>query len=255
MNPSVTIHTIIKNEDQWIWYALMSVIDFADQILIYDTGSTDNTLDIIKSINSPKIVLESHLASTREDLVKLRQLQLDRTRTPWFMLLDGDEIWPQENLHQLFKAAAGANSPTLAFVTRTRNCIGDIYHYLPEAKGHYRIAGRTGHLNIRLIRKAPDLRVMGEYPLETYTLAGTPIQNLESRTQFVDTWYLHLTHLSRSTLRSSTSSVIDRLKKHKFRFGIKMTRAELPQVLWQSRPTLVPPPITNRWLELIKSIL
>ena len=96
---------------------------------------------------------------------------------------------------------------------------------------------------------------MGEYPLETYTLAGTPIQNLESRTQFVDTWYLHLTHLSRSTLRSSTSSVIDRLKKHKFRFGIKMTRAELPQVLWQSRPTLVPPPITNRWLELIKSIL
>src|SRR3989344_7832345 len=98
MKPLVTVHVLIKNEDRWIWYALMSVLDYVDKILIYDTGSTDKTIDIIKSIDSPKIIFESHPISTRQGLVKLRQHQLDRTRTPWFMLLDGDEIWPRPNL-------------------------------------------------------------------------------------------------------------------------------------------------------------
>ena len=253
MNPTITIHTMIKNEDRWIWYALMSVIDFADQILIYDTGSTDRTLDIIQSISSPKIILESYPNLTRKQLVELRQLQLDRTTTSWFMLLDGDEIWPRNNLRQLMQAAASANSDTLAFATRTRNCVGDIYHYLPEHKGHYHIAGRTGHLNIRLIKKTPGLKLVGEYPLETYTWRGTPIQDLTSQIEFIDTWYLHTTHLPRSTRVSP--NVIDRIKKRKFRFGITMPKSELPEVFWQPRPALVPPPSTNRWLELFKSIV
>ena len=193
MNPKVTVNTIIKNEDRWIWYALMSVIDFADQILIYDTGSTDKTLAIIKTINSPKIILESHQASTRIDLVKLRQHQLNHTQTPWFMLLDGDEIWPRSNIAQLLDAATKAKPETLALFNRTRNCIGDVFHYLPGSKGRYRIKGKTGHLNIRLIRNLPGLKVIGSYPLETYAFGGTPVQGLESNIQFIDTWYLHTT--------------------------------------------------------------
>ncbi len=249
--PKITVHTIIKNEDRWIWYALMSVIDYADQILVYDTGSTDQTFPIIKTIVSPKIILESHPISTRQDLVKLRQHQLDRTTTPWFMLLDGDEIWPQENLSKLLHAAAQASTDTLAFFTRTRNCVGDIYHYLPESAGRYHIKDITGHLNTRLIRKTPGLKVVGEYPLEAYTLHDTSIQDLTSKIKFVDTWYLHATHLSRSTQKSGESSVIDRLQKRKFRFGLKMTKTELPQVFWQPRPSIVPPPITNRWKTLL----
>ena len=254
MKFSITTHTVIKNEDRWIWYAIMSVIDFVDQVLIYDTGSTDQTIPIIKTINSPKIILATKTATTRFDLAKLRQEQLDRTTTPWFMLLDGDEIWPQGNLQKVLVAAANADENILAFFNRTRNCVGDVFHYLPESKGHYRIKGVTGHLNIRLIRNTPDLKVKVEYPLEAYTLNGQPLQNLEDRLQFVNTWYLHTTHLPRSTQSSVEAKVIDRWKKRKFRFGIKMSKPELPEVLWQPRPAIVPPPITNRWLELAKSL-
>jgi len=250
MNPQVTVHTIIKNEDRWIWYALMSVIGLVDKILVYDTGSTDKTLAIIKSIHSPKITLESHPTSSRTGLVKLRQHQLNRTQTSWFMLLDGDEIWPQPNLSKLFQAAATASPNTLAFFNRTRNCVGDIYHYLPESTGRYRIQDKTGHLNIRLIKKVPRLKIVGSYPLETYTLNGHPLQSIETRLKFVDTWYLHATHLPRSTQKSSASSVIDRLKKRKFRLGITMPKQDLPQIFWQPRPAIVPPPITNRWKAL-----
>lgn len=246
MSFSLTVHTIIKNEDRWVWYALKSVIDVAQKILIYDTGSTDKTIDIIKSIGSPKIILESHPASTREDLVRLRQEQLDHTRTPWFMLLDGDEIWPQGNLQKLLVAAANADENILAFFNRTRNCVGDIYHYLPESKGHYRIKNIIGNLNIRLIRKVPNLKLVGEYPLEAYTLDSIPIQNIESSIQFVDTWYLHTTHLPRSTKRND--EIIDRKKKRKWwRPRLKMPKSELPEVFWQLRPSLVPPPIKSLW--------
>lgn len=248
MSFSLTVHTIIKNEDRWIWYALMSVVDYVDKILIYDTGSTDKTLSVIKTIASPKIILESKPATTRQDLVKLRQEQLDRTRTPWFMLLDGDEIWSQGNLQKLLVAAANADENILAFFNRTRNCVGDMYHYLPESKGKYKIKGITGHLNIRLIRKVPGLKVVGEYPLEAYTLNNTPIQDLTSKIQFVDTWYLHTTHLPRSTEAQSDKNVIDRRQKRKFwRPSFKMPKSELPEIFWQPRPAIVPSPTTSLW--------
>lgn len=248
MNPSITAHVLIKNEDRWIWYALMSIVDYVDKILIYDTGSTNKTLDIIRTINSSKIILESHPVITRKDLAVLRKQQLDRTTTPWFMLLDGDEIWPRQNLLKLLTTAAHAPKSILAFFTRTRNCVGDIYHYLPESTGKYQIKGITGHLNIRLIRKVPGLKIVGEYPLEAYTWHGTPIQDLQSKIQFIDTWYLHTTHLPRSTETWSETNVIDRLKKRKFwRPSLKMHQSELPEVLWQPRPSLVPPPIKSLW--------
>ena len=247
--PKITVHTVIKNEDRFIWYALKSVINFIDRIIIYDTGSTDNTIPIIHTIASAKIILESHSVSTRQELTALRQQQLDRTTTPWFMLLDGDEIWPEKNLHTLLHAATTADNTTIAFINKTRNCIGDIFHYLPASTGHYHIKGLTGHLNIRLIKNIPGLKVMGDYPLEAYTLNGQPIQQLKDRIEFVDTWYLHTTHLPRSTHKSTTSTVIDRLSKRKFwRPSLKLTKSELPSVFWQPHPALVPAPPLNRCL-------
>ena len=46
----VWAHTLVKNEERYIWYAVMSVIDWVDKILIWDTGSTDKTVEIIKEI-------------------------------------------------------------------------------------------------------------------------------------------------------------------------------------------------------------
>jgi len=251
MNSGITTHTIIKNEDRWIWYAIMSVINHVDKMLIYDTGSTDNTLKILKLINSPKIILKSKPVSTRKDLVNLRRLQLKNTKTPWFMLLDGDEIWPKLNFQKLLSAKNKTSSKTQAFFTRTRNSVGDIYHYLPQSKGRYHIKNKTGHLNIRLIRNHPQLKISGLYPLEAYTFNNQPIQNLNPQLKFVNTWYLHTTHLPRSTHKSTNKNVINRLQKQKFRLGLKILKKDLPQIFWQKRPSIVPAPITNRWKQLL----
>ena len=45
----ITVHTLVKNEERWIWYALKSVLPFVDQIIVWDTGSTDKTTAIIRA--------------------------------------------------------------------------------------------------------------------------------------------------------------------------------------------------------------
>lgn len=233
MSVKFTVHTIVKNEENFIKYSLLSVLEFAERLLVWDTGSTDKTIEIIKSLKSPKIEFREFGSLNRDELVELRNEQIKQTKTSWFLILDGDEIWPRSNLLRLIKAMEKARGKTVGLVNKTRNCTGDIYHYLPQQKGKYQIGPWLGHLNVRAIKKIPGLKVEGKYPLEAYTLSGISIQNLPERLEFVDTWYLHVTHLKRSRWPHQLKT-LDRIKKYKFlgkARGIKMKREELPEVL------------------------
>jgi glycosyltransferase involved in cell wall biosynthesis len=210
----ITGHTIVKNEEVWIKQALEAVLPFVDRLLVWDTGSTDSTVKIIQSIKSPKIEFKQLGVVDRAGLVKLRNEQIKATKSDWFLLVDGDEIWPKENLDQLVKAMRVAKSSTLALVNRTRNCVGDLNHYLPESAGHYQIGPWRGHLNIRAIRNFPGLKVVGSYPNEAYVYDGKKLQDQPGKLEFADTWYYHTTHLKRTSWWHSLK-VIDRVKKFK----------------------------------------
>ena len=150
----ITLHTIVKNEDRFIKATLISALASKDvkRALVWDTGSTDNTVSEILSIKDSRIEFMEKGNVNRNELVKLRNEQLKTTKTPWILLVDGDEIWPEKNLQQLILAIKKCDNQTIALVNRTRNAVGDIYHYLPDSEGHYQIGSWTGHLNIRAIR-------------------------------------------------------------------------------------------------------
>ena len=46
----ITAHCLIKNEENFVWYAIKSVVDFVDKIIVFDTGSTDKTVELIKKL-------------------------------------------------------------------------------------------------------------------------------------------------------------------------------------------------------------
>lgn len=238
----ITLHTIVKNEDRFIKAALVSALASKDveKAIVWDTGSTDKTVAEILSINDPRIEFMEKGNVGRKQLALLRNEQLRMTKTPWILLVDGDEIWPGKNLQNLVQTIKQCGLKTIALVCRTRNAAGDIYHYLPESKGHYQIGPWSGHLNIRAIRNSPGLIVKGEYPNEWYELNGKKIQDLPTKLEFADTWYLHLTHMKRSDSWIAESLTIDRLKKHKWLPGfmgtelIAMDKSELPGVLQKS---------------------
>lgn len=225
----ITGHCLVRNEDRFIWYAINSALPYLEKLIIYDTGSTDKTVGIVKSIKSSKIIFAQKFQKTPEELVKLRLDQIAQTRTEWFFLLDGDEIWPEKSIVKLFDTAINAPGDKLAVFCRTRNCVGDVYHYLPENTGRYELSGIKGHLNVRMFRKTPDLTVTGRYPLEAYCYKGLPINDQPGKLVFADVWYLHTTHLQRSSL---TEKILNREKKSKYDLGLSMIKADLPPILF-----------------------
>jgi len=249
----INAHILVKNEENFIWFAIRSVIDYVDQMLIYDTGSQDKTVEIIKTIISPKINFEEKGPVNLEQYIRLRQELIDRTKTDWFLQLDGDEVWPEDSIKSLIRLINKASDNVVGIVNRTRNCVGDIYHFLPEEAGDYQLLGRKGHLNIRAVRKTADLKVKLAPPFNTYTEtyinAKGPIPEQDGNLLFLDKYLWHMTHLCRSRF--------DDHGKGKLELGIPFPpQTQYPEVFNLQRPMMVADP----WIEIkacdwVKSVL
>lgn len=253
MKNNLTVHCVVKNEERWIWFALTSVLDIANKILIFDTGSTDNTVEIIKNIKSKKIIFEEKGEVDAQKLVELRREQLRRTKNEWFLILDGDEVWPDETKKELSAKLESARKKDWGVVIRAWNPIGDIYHYHPESvQYHWPFAPNNwqGWANLRVIRKSiPGLNIVGKYPLEAYRdKSETPIQNYGSKhLVFLKNRYFHTTYLTRSDTRKKDKEVLNRLKKGKMELGISFSRNfDYPGVFNLKYPSIVKSPWERR---------
>ena len=163
-------------------------------------------------------------------LVGLRKEMIEKTQTEWLLILDGDEIWSKNELLKLIEAAQNAPKNIVALVNRNKNCIGDIYHYLPEEASHYFLAGKTGSLTIRMIQRSTDLTISGEFPLETFSNKKGSLQSQTNNLLFVDCWYLHTSHLQRSSLAKPRRSE-SFAKKKIWEKGKVLFFTQLPEVL------------------------
>src|SRR3990167_4403350 len=206
MKNSLTVHCVVKNEERWIWFALQSILDIADKVLVYDTGSSDRTVDIIKTIKNKKIIFEERGKVNAKGLTLLRKEQLVRTITEWFLILDGDEIWPKKTKQELVEKIKKASKSKWGVVVRAWNLVGDIYHYHPESvRYHWPFAPKDykGWANLRVLRKSVVEDIVGDYPLEAYSdKNGSPIQNYGERYLiFLKNRYFHTTYLVRSSSR------------------------------------------------------
>lgn len=244
MKFGVTVHTVVCNEENWIWFALNSVRDSVDRILVYDTGSSDRTVEAIKAIDDPKIFFEEKGLVSGERLVALRQEQIDRTETAWIMLLDGDEIWDRRSLGEFLETMRKAQDTIWGVVVKTRNCVGDIYHVMPQSFGRYAIGGREGYLNLRGIRHRTNLRVVGTYPLEAYYPDNAiALQDQPKHLAFPDVAYWHLSHLSRSAQKPRLSGH----RKIVYDRGIAVQKdIMIPEVFSIKHPEWIPSPLKHR---------
>lgn len=240
MIKGITSHTIIRNEDRFVWFSVNSVLRYVDKMLIFDTGSTDRTIEIIKSIKSQKVFFEERGEVNAKQMIGLRQEQLDRTTTEWFLTLDGDEVWWDESIQAVVNTAQIAKENIWGIITPTINCIGDIFHYQEEKAGRYRFADYFGHFAVRTMRRnIPGLHLYGTYPLEGYRDSkNKKITDYDDRLLFLDKPYLHLTNLERSTDRKK---VISRQKKYEL--GIPFAKDfKYPQAFYKKYPSFVPLP-------------
>ncbi|MCL1698250.1 glycosyltransferase [Lysinibacillus sp. BPa_S21] len=77
---------IVCNEERFIGNCLNSVKDVVDEIIIVDTGSTDATKEICKSIGATVLDFEWN-----DDFAAARNLGLEYAKGDWIFWLDADE--------------------------------------------------------------------------------------------------------------------------------------------------------------------
>lgn len=238
----IVVHCLVGNDERFVWYAINSLLPFVDRIIVWDTGSVDQTIPIIKSIKSEKIELIEKGAVDAGGHTTLRDQMLqatDRDKHDWLLILDGDEIWPEKMFHRMVEEAV--KHEPLAVVVKTVNFVGDIYHHTPPGAGRYRFGEKIGHYNLRLINlKTPDLHVGGPHGQQTYFTGRTALQDLSGGKLLIldNVHYFHATHLSRSSLDHKT---LKRSFKRKYELGETISQSQLPAILFEKdRPAFVP---------------
>lgn len=234
MASDVTVHMIVKNEENWVWFAIQSVLPWVKKIIIYDTGSTDATVDIIRTIESEKIVFEKRGQVTPKTLVDLRNEQIANTATRWFLLVDGDEIWTNKSSTELQTLLHKPSQNLSAVVTPTIVPVGDIYHRMAESTGKYQLLDKVGNFNIRAYRRRNGYSWEGIYPFESYAdTLGKPVQQKPEELSLMQNPYWHMTHMRRSQL--------DMHRKRKLEIG-KPNMVDVPEIFLITRPSIVPSP-------------
>lgn len=152
--PLLSLCMIVKNEQRNLAECLSSVKNLVDQIIIVDTGSTDNTIKIANEFNA-----EVYEHAWQDDFAYSRNLSLKYAQAQWMLVLDADHILRQEknfNLRGMLK-----NTNQLGFVINEKSYI------------HQKLVGQIHRL--LLIKNIPGVKFKGkihENPLDSvYTYA------------------------------------------------------------------------------------
>jgi tetratricopeptide (TPR) repeat protein len=95
-NPILSLCVIAKNEEKTIHRCLSSVKEFVDEIVLVDTGSQDQTVQIAESLGA-KV---SHLKWIG-DFSFAKNHAIDHARGDWILFLDADEELAQRDAKKL----------------------------------------------------------------------------------------------------------------------------------------------------------
>lgn len=245
---TIAAHVMVKNEYQFLWYSVMSVIYHIDKVYLWDTGSSDGTLEVIEEllktdIGKEKIAFKS-LSKESFSEEAVRQEMLDETHEDWFIVVDGDEIWWEDSINQVTSWIRKHGSKYESIIVPTVNVVGDMFHFQEESAGNYHLGGKIGHYNLRAInRTIPGLSSKGVHGVWGWVdNLGRQIQDRSlKKIKYLEAPYLHCTFLERAYTRHEDGQVLKRKQKLKHEIGLSFPKDYYyPEVIFRKRPDIVP---------------
>lgn len=139
--PRVSLCMIVKNEAERLPTCLASVADLVDEIVIVDTGSTDNTRAVAGQFGARVVDYR-----WQDDFSAARNTSIDQATGDWIFWVDGDEHLDDENRRKLRALFAQLRAEKVAYLMRQLSA--------SEAAK----ASAVAVDQVRLFRKDPALR-------------------------------------------------------------------------------------------------
>ena len=98
---TVAANIITKNEQKTIVRCIRSVQDVVDEIIVVDTGSTDDTM--IKAINAGARIGQ---LKWNDDFSEPRNKAIELSGTDWILSIDADEVLPERGKEEIREMAS-----------------------------------------------------------------------------------------------------------------------------------------------------
>jgi tetratricopeptide (TPR) repeat protein len=159
---TLALSMIVRDAADFLARCLESARPFADQIVIADTGSQDQTIAIARSFGAKVIEIP-----WQDDFAAARNRCLEHAASDWILVLDADEMLDPETAPllrgHLSTGAAGYNVAIRNFVLSLQDRIWDKPARpndcsLPAGKV---FPAYVDHQNVRLFRNDPAIRFAG----------------------------------------------------------------------------------------------
>lgn len=123
---------ICKNEERVIKRCIESIqknLKKNDEIIVVDTGSTDNTIKIISSIENVKLFNYEW----KDDFADARNFGISKAKKDWIFFIDSDEIMSKGCLEQLNASineamAYSENNEKLVFSPKAVNTDDSVFY-------------------------------------------------------------------------------------------------------------------------------
>ena len=133
----ISLCIIVKNEGKHLQKMLNSVKNICKEICAVDTGSTDNTLQILQNFNANIKEIK-----WKDDFSYARNVSLSMATQPWILYLDGDE-WFDQDYRQVISN----------FISKPNN--GAAYM---ERIDYFDNGNKNTTMLLRLFRNLPDIK-------------------------------------------------------------------------------------------------
>lgn len=113
---------ITKNEEKYLEQCLNSVKNIIDEIVIVDTGSTDNTKNVAKKYKAK--IFDFKWA---DDFSTARNESLKHATKDWILVMDADEIIEKKDLEKIKNSIENAEENVAGFSLEQRSYINNYF--------------------------------------------------------------------------------------------------------------------------------
>jgi tetratricopeptide (TPR) repeat protein len=174
VKPRLALSMIVRNGGQDLFRCLESVRGIADEIVIADTGSTDDSISVALSFGAAVISIP-----WENDFAAARNAALHATHADWVLVLDADEQLDAQAQTQISDALKSDDVD--GYTITIRNYVRDLSERLwdkPALANDGRLAraaefaGYLEHENVRLFRNKTEIRFEGR----VHETVGTGIE-------------------------------------------------------------------------------
>ncbi len=184
--PNLSIVLIVKNEESHLGPCLASIRGLHDELIVVDTGSTDNTVEIAKSFGA-KVSYFPWIG----DFSAARNKSLDEAKGRWILWLDADDIVLPEDAQRIRSLVQ--NPPAQR-----------AYGFMIKNSQDLGITGPVFN-QIRLFPNLPEIRFSGR----VHEQVSPALQQLGFTMEFLDIRVVHTGYTDPDTIQQKQRRNLD----------------------------------------------